>query len=104
MYPHERSLVKRLADRPFALIGVNSDQDRNKLKEVLMKENISWRSFKDKQAGNKAITQEWKILAFPTLYLIDHKGIIRHKYLGAPPGEVLDKAIEKLVEVAEKKS
>jgi hypothetical protein len=27
MYPHERSLVKRLADEPFAIIGVNSDKD-----------------------------------------------------------------------------
>ena len=34
MYPHERSLVKRMANRPFALIGVNSDRDREKLKEV----------------------------------------------------------------------
>ena len=25
MYPHERSLVKRLANQPFVLIGVNSD-------------------------------------------------------------------------------
>ena len=25
MYPHERSLVKTLEDKPFALLGVNSD-------------------------------------------------------------------------------
>ena len=42
MYPHERSLVKRLADQPFALIGVNSDQDKVALKDVLEKENITW--------------------------------------------------------------
>jgi hypothetical protein len=28
MYPHERSLVKRLEGQPFALLGVNSDTDR----------------------------------------------------------------------------
>ena len=32
MYPHERSLVKKLKDQPFALIGVNSDRDLEKLK------------------------------------------------------------------------
>ena len=37
MYPHERSLVKRVEVKPFALIGVNSDEDRAKLKEVLKK-------------------------------------------------------------------
>ena len=45
MYAHERSLVKRLAGSPFALIGINSDRDREELKEVLKKENITWRSF-----------------------------------------------------------
>jgi hypothetical protein len=34
--------------------------------------------------------------------VIDHKGVIRHKWLGSPGNEVLDKAIEKLVETAEK--
>ena len=45
MYPHERSLVKRLAGKPFALVGVNSDTDRDKLKETLKEEQITWRSF-----------------------------------------------------------
>ena len=43
MYPHERSLVKKLADKPFALVGVNSDQDLKALKEVLEKEQITRR-------------------------------------------------------------
>ena len=28
MFPYERSLVKRMENRPFALIGVNSDKDK----------------------------------------------------------------------------
>ena len=34
MYPHERSLVKRLEGKPFALIGVNSDKNKDFDKEV----------------------------------------------------------------------
>ena len=45
MYPHERSLVKRLADKPFALIGVNSDADKLYLKKRMKSEGITWRSF-----------------------------------------------------------
>ena len=45
MYPHERSLVKKLKDKPFALIGVNSDRDRDTIKQVCKDKNISWRSF-----------------------------------------------------------
>ena len=33
MYPHERSLVKRLADKPFTLLGINSDANKKQLKQ-----------------------------------------------------------------------
>ena len=45
MYPHERSLVKRLAGKPFALLGINSDSDKDDLKKVMEKEQITWRSW-----------------------------------------------------------
>jgi|SRR5579883_1699285 len=103
MYPHERSLVKNLADKPFALVGVNSDPDLDKLKPVLKEEEITWRSFTNGPKGTRGpISTEWNVRGWPTLYLIDHKGIIRHKYLGSPGDAVLDKAIEKLVGEAEK--
>lgn len=102
MYPHERSLVKRLADKPFVLIGVNSDKDLEKLKPVLKDEKITWRSFWNGEKGTQGpISDEWNVRGWPTLYLIDHKGVIRYKWLGSPAGDVLDKAVEKLVKEAE---
>ena len=61
MYPHERSLVKRLANKPFALIGVNSDGDRAKLKTVIQKENITWRSFWDGGGTGGPIATAWNV-------------------------------------------
>jgi hypothetical protein len=105
MYPHERSLVKKLADKPFALIGVNSDTDLKKLKETLEEEQITWRSFWNGEQGTRGpISTEWGVQGWPTLYLIDHKGVIRRKYLGSPGDQVLDKAIDELVAEAEKSS
>jgi hypothetical protein len=105
MYPHERSLVKNLTDKPFALVGVNSDPDLEKLKPMLKEENITWRSFTNGPQGTGGpISKAWNVQGWPTLYLIDHKGILRRKYLGSPGDEVLDKAIEKLIEEAEKES
>ena len=102
MYPHERSLVKKMEGKPFALIGVNSDEDRDALKQVLKKEEITWRSFWNGKEGYKGpISTQWKVQAWPTLYILDHKGIIRHKWRGNPGNDVLDEAIDKLVEVAE---
>ena len=102
MYPHERSLVKRLDGKPFALVGVNSDVDLKALKPILEKEQITWRSFWNGPNGTRGpISAEWRVNGWPTLYLIDHKGVIRHKYLGSPGEKALDTAIENLVREAE---
>jgi hypothetical protein len=101
MYPHERSLVKKMADKPFALIGVNSDRDPKALKDVLEKEEITWRSFWNGEKGTQGpISSDWMVQGWPTLVVIDHKGVIRHKWVGGN-GE-LDSVLDKLVEEAEK--
>ena len=98
MYPHERSLVKRLAGEPFALIGVNSDKDLEKLQDVLVEENITWRSFWNGGGTKGPISTTWNVSGWPTLYLIDHEGVIRHKGLR---GEPLEEALKELVPQAE---
>jgi hypothetical protein len=105
MYPHERSLVEKLAGRPFTIIGINSDKDRNALKEVLKKEKITWRSFWNGEEGTSGpISKKWNVHGWPTLYVIDAKGVIRHKYVGSPGDTVLDEAIEALVKAAEREA
>ena len=103
MYPHERSLVKRLEGKPFALVGVNSDRDKAELKKAMEKENITWRSFWNGGSTSGPISTRWAVSGWPTLYLIDHKGVIRKKWVGSPGDEVMDKEIDKLVKEAEDK-
>ena len=96
MYPHERSLVKRLEGKPFALIGVNSDIDMEKLKERMTKESITWRSFWNGPKGTDGpISRAWNVRGWPTIYVLDHKGVIRFKDLRE---KELDKAIDQLLE------
>jgi hypothetical protein len=105
MFPHERSLVKRMADKPFALIGVNSDKDRADCKKKNEEQEITWRSFWNGEKGTQGpISKAWNVRGWPTLYIIDADGVIRHKYLGSPGEKVLDEAIDALVEKAEKKA
>jgi hypothetical protein len=101
MYPHERSLVKRLEGKPFTILGINSDKDREELKPVLEKEQITWRSFWNGGSTQGAISTEWFVLGWPTLYVIDHKGVIRHKYTGFPGDRVMDRVVDKLIQEAE---
>jgi Thioredoxin-like len=101
MYPHERSLVKRLADKPFAIIGVNSDEDRDAIKKVLEKENITWRSFWNDGGTDGPISTAWNVRGWPTIYLLDHEGVIHYKGHGEDEAK-FDARIDKLVEAAEK--
>jgi hypothetical protein len=98
MYPHERSLVKRLDGKPFALLGINSDKDRDKLKETLKEENITWRSWWDGGSTQGPIARQWNVSGWPTIYILDHKGVIRGKGLR---GEAMDKLVDELLAEAE---
>ena len=99
MYPHERSLVKRLANEPFALIGVNSDRDLDKLKERMTEENITWRSFWNGPEGTQGpISKAWNVQGWPTIYVIDRDGVIRHKNVR---GEAMDTAVDALLAEAD---
>ena len=100
MYPHERSLVKRLEGKPFVLLGVNSDP-KERLRKAVKQENITWRSWWDGGNTSGPIASQWGIRGWPTLFLIDHKGVIRQKYVGSPGEEALNKEIDKLVREAE---
>jgi hypothetical protein len=101
MYPHERSLVKKLADKPFVILGVNSDPDRDMLKQVMRDEQITWRSWWDGGDTSGPIATQWNVRGWPTLYLIDHTGKIRHKFMGFPGEERFDSALDALVKEAE---
>ncbi len=94
MIPHERSLVKKLANQPFALLGVNSDKDKEELKKTLTKEEITWRHFYDGGSTSGPIATAWNVHGWPTTYVIDAEGIIRCKNLR---DEEAEKAIESLL-------
>ena len=95
MYPHERSLVKRLENEPFALIGVNSDADREKIRRICKEKDITWRSFWAGEQGTRGpIPTAWNVRGWPTIYVLDADGVIRFKNTR---GDALDKAVDTLL-------
>jgi hypothetical protein len=62
------------------------------------KEKLTWGSFADTQGD---IAARWNLSATPTLYVIDPKGAIRHKWVGAPGAKAIDTDLEKLIREAE---
>jgi hypothetical protein len=105
LVPYEKALVERMKGRPFVLIGVNGDNDREKAKRVSAKEGVNWRSFWPGGA-KRGIPLEWGVSFWPTVYMIDANGVIRDNGLvyfeELYQSKTPDKAIENLVAEAEK--
>jgi thiol-disulfide isomerase/thioredoxin len=97
MLPHERAIAKRMEGKPFALIGVNSDRTRDVVKKAREKEHITWRSWWDDGTRRGRISSAWNIHFWPTIYVIDAKGIIRYKDV---THQALDEALDSLVKEA----
>ena len=99
MIPHERELVEKLKGKPFVLISVSADEEKEALTKFLEKEKMPWLHWWE---GGKKTTllKDWNVQFFPTIYVIDAKGVIRHKHVR---GKKLDEAVEALVKEAEAK-
>ena len=93
MYPHERSLVKRLANQPFVLIGINSD-GKPRMRKAMKENNITWRSFWDGGNTSGPIATAWGVRGWPTIYVVDDRGVIRYKNVR---GKKMDEAVDTLL-------
>ncbi|SRR5579875_726183 len=101
MFGHERSLVQKYEGRPFALLGVDLDGDRETLQKAQKDHKLNWRSWWDKDS---AIAGQWNVHGIPALFLLDHKGVVRWQGLGVPDPKQLENRIEQLVKEAESDS
>jgi len=88
-------MVKRLADKPFTLLGINSDQSRSALKKIMDEQHLTWPQIFDGMPG--PIAKRWNVHAWPTIYILDQEGAIRYR-------DVRDAELEKAVNTLLEKS
>lgn len=152
MIPHEKAMVERLKDKPFALVGINSDGDRAvsktfeakdkealaslgneaavvdqirqadaaflakvesaapglvakvksadlaNLRTILEKNGITWKQAAQGSTSGP-LPRRWNVASWPTIYVLDAKGVIRFKNLR---GEELENAAVKLIAETDK--
>jgi peroxiredoxin len=97
-------MAKNLRDRPFTIVGVNLDADREQAKRAESKYALPWRSFRSGPASQKdSIADTWNARdpRSTYYYLIDDQGVFRRlRYSGSP---TVEQQIEAIVLEAEKR-
>jgi thiol-disulfide isomerase/thioredoxin len=105
MIPHEKKMVERLKGKPFALVSISADDDKKDVEEFVKEIGMPWVHWWEGPSG-KAITT-WNVNKFPTVYIIDANGVIRHRVGALNPFqkvmEKLDKTVDLLLAETEKK-
>lgn len=98
MYPHERSLVEEMKDKPFALVGVNSDQTIERAKKAIADNQLNWRSFQNKHEGReRPISADWAVQGWPTVVVLDAEMKIHYRgHDGEKATEVAKQLVAKL--------
>ena len=82
------------------VFGVNSDTSPEVVAEVERQENFSWDSIFDGGGTGGPIASRWDVHVWPTIYVLDHGGVIRWMGHGIPLG--FEEMLDRLVEEAEK--
>ncbi len=92
MIPHEREMVARLKDKPFVLVSISADAKKETLTEFLAKEPMPWTHWWNGSQGG--ILTDWDVKGFPTIYVLDAKGVVRYKNVR---GQDMEEAVNALL-------
>ncbi len=93
--PAEKALAAKYSGRPFQILGVNADTDRETGQEAAETKQLTWPSWYDE---GSIIAQKYGVTGYPTFILVDHKGVIQ---LAGNQNVLSSPLIEKLVSQAE---
>ena len=97
MIPHHTELTERLKGKPFAMLSVSCDRDQETLETFLEETPMPWDHWW--VSPESEFKKTLNIASYPTIYVLDHKGVIRYKNIR---DEELEEAIETLLDEAEK--
>lgn len=90
--PRERDLVEKYRGRPFAFLGVDREESREAGLKVVAAQQVTRPNWHDGGAG--PIAARYHVKGFPTSFVIDAEGTIRHKNA---IGDGIDKAVDQIL-------
>lgn len=95
MIPHQTVLTERLKDQPFQLISISIDKKIATVNKFLEKTKMPWVHWHNGDKGG--VIDDWAITGYPTIIIVDKKGIIRHRSNGSINSEEIDSIVNNLL-------
>lgn len=93
MYPQLRELREQYESKGLSVVSVVTDKTIDTLRQAISEKNITWRCWWDGEDGE--IVSTWGITAFPSIFVLDRRGVIRFMNVRGKP---LEKAVQYLLE------
>jgi len=79
--PHIREIARKFQDEPFVVLSVSLDDDEQKWKDFVSKNEMTWRQCRD--GGFKGpVAQLFGVNAIPNTFTIDADGILQDQHIG----------------------
>ncbi len=94
--PHVRDAYERFNKEGFEIVGVSFDADRQRLEDVVKRENLRWPQYFDGGGQEAAPGKTFGIRHWPSMWLLDRNGVVR--YISAGAG--LDRKITALLKTS----
>jgi peroxiredoxin len=85
--PELKDIVKKFANAPVVLISISSDDDEEKWRAFIEKNQMTWPQYRD---SDNHVLSAFGIHSFPTYVVVDAEGIMRKVEVGAGGGQVGD--------------
>lgn len=78
--------MNEMEGRPFALIGVNSDE-LGRAQAAVKENQLNWRNFQDQPQGSPTkISEDWLLNGWPTIVVLDEEMRVRYRGLDCHEG------------------
>jgi thiol-disulfide isomerase/thioredoxin len=93
--PQIKQVVDDFKGQPVVVLGMNTDRDVNDAKFVIEKLGLNYQTLR----ADQDLPGKYGVRGFPTLIIIDPKGVVRDIHVGYSPDlkEQVEKSVKKLL-------
>ena len=80
--PHMRDIAKKFKGEPLIVLSVSLDDDEQKWKEFIQKNEMTWPQYRDPGALKGQMAELFTVHAIPHTFTIDADGVLQDEHIG----------------------